>query len=93
MGKLKIISDGTVEGTKAFDSETGKEIINIRRIKLSMDRADGTIFLNMFASDVEFEIDQEKETTVQLIMPAEKVSKEVLYENPAIDITPVEEPK
>ena len=89
MGRLKIISDGTTKGTIVIDEETGKEIVNLQRIKLSFDKGDDKIFLSIFASDVPFEIIQDKETTLQAILPASKVVTADEAGN-AIDITQVE---
>lgn len=36
--KLRIISDGTREGTHVIDAETGKEVEGVLKVRISIDR-------------------------------------------------------
>ena len=54
--RAKIISDGTVKGTKVVDVKSGRELENVTRLLVTADAAAGTIDATIFLTDVELEI-------------------------------------
>ena len=52
--KVKIVSDGTTEGTKITDAESGREIKNVTSVKIKIDAATGfpTATLTIFGPEL-----------------------------------------
>ena len=54
--KLKLISDGTIEGTKLINKDTGETLENVSFIRFSADANDNLTFLDLKLFNIEVEI-------------------------------------
>lgn len=54
--KIKIISDGTIEGSRVVDEDSLDEIENVTAFFINADAARGRITVNLVVSDVPLEM-------------------------------------
>jgi hypothetical protein len=82
--KIKIISDGTSQGTKVIDSETGKMIPNVTAIEFKIDTEKnkiGKAKITFVDVPVEIETDAETETVEpEKVSEAEPLTEKYIYD-------------